>query len=506
MIFSFLLSLLCFLAIGILSATRKQTNTEDYLLAGRAVNPWLTALSAVATNNSGFMFIGLIGATYRGGLSSMWIMIGWVCGEYCAWRWVFREFRERSQTAGTETVASFLATTFGSDETMEKNEHETSEDVTTARAPGDVDLAAGQSGGVPGRQRPVAVLAALVTLVFLGTYAAAQLTAGSKALHVLFHWDYLAGTLIGAGIVAAYCFAGGIRASIWTDAAQSFVMLLSMFLLLFVSLREMGGFGAFWERLAAIDPALIDWRPEDGKYGVGLFIVGWMFAGLGVLGQPHVMVRAMAIDRADHMATARRIYFVWYAGFSAAATLVGLCCRVLLPAATDFDEELALPLLSQQLLPEVLVGFILAGLFAATISTADSQILSCSAALTQDLFPRWGRSYAHTKFGTLLVTGMVVGIVIYASQNVFELVVLSWAALASSLGPLLAVRSLGVRVRTETGVAMIVAGLGTVLIWRYVLGLSDAVYDVLPGMTVGFAVFGIGRFAGRKETNLNEER
>ncbi len=110
MIYSFLFFLLCFLVIGILSATRKQANTEDYLIASRSVNPWLMALSAVATSNSGFMFVALIGTTYLKGLSSMWLMVGWVSGEYLAWRWVFRGLRERSQQVAAATIPSFLGT------------------------------------------------------------------------------------------------------------------------------------------------------------------------------------------------------------------------------------------------------------------------------------------------------------------------------------------------------------------------------------------------------------
>ena len=479
MIASFLFFLMCFLGIGILSATRKQASTEDYLLAGRSVSPWLTALSAVSTNNSGFMFIGLIGATFTDGLSSMWLMVGWISGDYVAWRWVFRRLRERSEQLGVVSIPSFLGADIGRSRIRENSGN---------LPDGDRTLTSSAT-----RHRAVVVLAALITIVFLGTYAAAQLTAGSKALHVLFRWDYTVGTLIGAGIVAAYCFSGGIRASIWTDAAQSVVMLVSMLVLLAVSLWTIGGLEALWNRLESIDSALIDWQPRDMRFGFGLYLIGWIVAGVGVLGQPHVMIRVMAIDSGEHIAQARRIYFTWYVAFAVAAILVGLCCRVLLPAGDAFDSELALLRLSQQMLPGVLVGFILAGLFAATISTADSQILSCSAALTQDLFPHWGESYTHTKAGTLIITGVVVGIVMLGNQSVFQLVVLSWSALASSLGPLLAVRSLGRPVTSRTGVAMMLSGLGAVLVWRFLLDLSGAIYEVLPGMATGFAVYGLSR-------------
>ncbi len=313
---------------------------------------------------------------------------------------------------------------------------------------------------------------------------------------MLFGWDYLAGTLIGAGIVSAYCFASGIRASIWTDAAQSAVMLVSMLLLLLVSLREIGGMAELWSRLGSIDPTLVNWRPHDLQFGFLLYLMGWISAGVGVLGQPHVMIRAMAIDSGANIPRARRIYFSWYTVFAAAAILVGLCCRALLPGSEAFDSELALPQLSQQLLPGVLVGLILAGLFAATISTADSQILACSAALTQDLFPRWGKSYRYTKLGTLIITAAVVGIVILGHQSVFQLVVLSWSALASGLGPLLALRSLGRPVSSHTAVGMILAGIATVLLWRFQLGLSEAIYDALPGMAAGFIVYAVSAAAG----------
>lgn len=484
MIASFLFFLLCFLGIGIYSATQKQSNTEDYLLAGRSVSPWLTALSAVSSNNSGFMFIGMIGATYQAGLSSMWLMVGWISGDYLAWLFLLKQLRERSEHRQVLSIPTFLGAQVVSDHRL------------TPAIEGDVSH--DHSASIDGRpqvvlQRAVVVLAAVVTLLFLGTYAAAQLTAGSKALHVLFGWNESMGAWIGAGIVLAYCFSGGIRASIWTDAAQSIVMLISMILLLVISVQAIGGFELLWTKLEAIDPALVEWQPKNLRFGFGLYLVGWIVAGLGVVGQPHIMIRAMVIDSAENISRARRIYFSWYVVFAVATILTGLCCRVLLPEAQGADPEMALPYLSQQVLPDVLVGLILAGLFAATISTADSQILSCSAALTQDLFPRWRDSYKFAKAGTVIMTLAIIAIVMVGHNSVFELVVLSWSGLASSLGPLLVVRALGKRVSSRVGVAMIFSGMTAVLIWRYGLGFSSALYEVLPGMAAGFLVYGLSR-------------
>ena len=202
-IVSFIVCLLFFLGIGLLSATRKAETTEDYLLASRSVNPWVVALSAVATNNSGFMFIGLIGETYTSGLSAMWVMVGWVLGDYVMWMARVPDRLRAVEARGTVTIPSFLG-----------------------------------HGVRNGKQ--VTMLAGAITLVFLGIYAAAQLNAGGKALHVLFDWDYSLGAILGAVIVIAYCFAGGIRASLWTDVAQSIVMFVAMVILCFVAINESG--------------------------------------------------------------------------------------------------------------------------------------------------------------------------------------------------------------------------------------------------------------------------
>ena len=452
-VISFIFFLITFVLVGIYSATRRKTTTEDYLVASRSVGPWLMGLSAVATNNSGYMFIGLIGWTYAVGISAMWIMVGWIGGDYLAWRWVHRHVRTRSQEENWLTVPSFL---------------------------GD---------GLNGRHEWVVRLSAIILLVFLGIYAAAQLKAGSKALHVLFGWDISLGAIIGAVIVVLYCFAGGIRASIWTDALQAVLMLVSMAMLLFVAEENIGGFGALWPRLIEIDPNLVNFIPRDIKFGFAAYLMGWMFAGFGVVGQPHIMVRAMVIDDADHLVKARRIYFIWYVLFSAACIAVGLTARVLLAAGPDFDAELALPQLSVELLPSILVGLVLAGLFSATMSTADSQILSCSAAVTQDMFPRWRNSYWIAKAGTLGVAALVLGIALAGSANVFSLVVLAWSALAAALGPLMVVRAFRWPVDARTGLSMILVGLACMLFWRFGLGLSGSLFEGLPGMLGGFLVY-----------------
>ena len=454
---SFVLFLLLFTGVGIYSSSRQQNTTTDYLLASRKVNPWLTGLSAFATAHSGGMFISTIGWTYTVGISSVWLLVGWFLGDYLAWFLVHQPLRVMSESTNAETIGAFLA---------QKKQ--------------------GYSA--------IAAVSALITIAFLGAYAAAQLLAGSKALHVIFGWNYSWGIILGAVIVVSYCFSGGIRASIWTDALQSVLMMVAMIMLLIIALISCGGISGLWQQLGAINPALIDPIPQGLQYGFGLFMLSWLVAGIGVVGQPHIMIRAMVIDDATKIGVSRNIYAISYVIFSTAAVLVGLSARVLLPNPINGgDPELALPQLAIAFLPAILVGVILAGIFSAVVSTADSQILACSAALTQDLFPGMGRSYKLVKVGTLIVTAIILAIALASNKNMFALGVFAWSALASGLAPLLILRIWRCPVNTFQGVTMMLTGLATAAVWNGVLQLSGSIYEVLPGMLAGFLVYGITR-------------
>ena len=461
---TFVLFLLLFTAIGIYSATRKQNTTTDYLLASRNVNPWLTAFSAMATGQSGLLFIGQVGFAYKIGLSSLWLTVGWAIGDYLAWWWVFKRLRQMSEETAADTVSAFL----------------------------------GQTLSNLKESRIIAIISALITIAFLGPYGAAQLVAGSKALNAVFGWNYNLGIIIGAVIVVLYCFSGGIRASIWTDTIQGIIMVFSLVLLLIIAIATCGGVGSFWQSLGEIDPTLIDPKASGQPWGFFPFFFGWIVAGFGVVGQPHILVRAMAIDSAQNIGFARNLKTGLGLVNSVAAMGIGLAARVLMPELmSSGDPELALPYLSLELLPVVLVGLMLAGLFSATISTADSQILSCSAALTQDIFPAAAGSYKLAKAGTLTVTAVILAIALAGDNNVFALVTFSWSALASGLGPLLLLRVWNQPINLPIAIATISIGIVTALIWNLGLGLSSAMYEVLPGMAAGLATYGIARVSGK---------
>lgn len=459
---SFIFFLALFLGIGLLAHLHSRHSHRDYLLANQETPPWLAGLSAGATANSGYMFTGLIGYAYLVGLPSIWLGLGMIVGDIVASSIVHRRLRSATAMGQAETYAGILSHWNGTDFRMYRH------------------------------------LAGFVSLIFLSTYAAAQLVAGSKALHVLFGWEEFVGILLGASIVACYCWAGGIRASIWTDALQSIVMMVAMILLLVIALDFVGGISAAWTALDAVSPTHMDWVPpnlEFGMLGPVLFGLGWIVAGFCVVGQPHIMVRFMTLDRPENTNKARVYYYAWTLLFSLTANAVGLLTRILLPPDIVFDAELALPTVALDLLPGILVGVVIAGMFAATLSTADSLILSCAANLTDDFAPEDRLPLFIVRGGTLLMTLVALAIALSGDQSVFTLVMLAWSMMGAAFAPLIAVYALGGRPNQTLAIAMLVSAVACVVLWHMTPELS-LYFEGILGFFVGFAVYLVGSRLG----------
>lgn len=455
MIISFVIFLGLFALVGISSVLLSRGTKKDYYLASSSISPALVGLSAVATNNSGYMFIGVIGYTYATGLASVWLMTGWILGDFLGSVFIHRKLREATHRTGEVSFAGVLSSWNGKPNLV--------------------------------LQRIIA----LISLVFLLSYASAQLVAGSKALHVLLGWPNWAGATIGAILVVMYCLAGGIRASIWTDGAQSVVMILAMATLLVIGVLEFGGLNGTIAEMSKVD-GFLDLFPKDlllpGISGGILFAVGWGFAGISVIGQPHVMVRFMALSETGKMRKARAWYYSWFTMFYIMSTGVGMLSRIYLKDPGSFDPELALPSMALELLPAPLVGLVLAGIFAATMSTADSLVLSCSSAVTHDLIPRKIEKPYLLKIGTAVITFAALGWALLNKQSVFSLVIMSWSGLASAFGPLLIYLSFGGKPGKVHAITAIFTGLAVALVWRF-LGWDSKIYEGMPGILSGLAVF-----------------
>jgi len=445
----FTLTMFLFLGIGMMSMRHAKTDVSDYLLADRNISPAFAGLSAVASNNSGFMFIGAIGFTYAYGLSAFWLLFAWILGDYCSWLIVHRKLREQSERLNSQSISGFLS----------------------------------HNGTVS--HRHTQIFLGVLTVIFLTLYAAAQLKAGGKALEGILGWNGSTGILLGMGMVALYSFAGGIRASIWTDVAQSIVMLGAMGLLVIVSHTQIVPLNDIPSTLQSIDPTLTLWTPSDASLGLIPYALGWFFAGFGGIGQPHIIIRAMTVNSAKHIPTMRRVYFSWYVLFSVFTFLVGLYARIYFNSQDGllFDKETALPVLSTELLSPLLVGVILASMFAATMSTADSQVLASSASVTQDIAPTTSSNpYLYSKLTTLgvvLIAGMVAFV---GPDSVFVLVTVAWGLMMTCFAPIMILRVLNRDIPFTSLMGSCAIGVLGMLGWSYGLQLGDAVFDG----TIGF--------------------
>ena len=447
---SFLVFLGFFAAVGLASMFVKTDTTDDYLVAGRGMHPALAALSAVSTWNSGYMFIGFIGFIYLMGYSAIWIGLISTIGQLVAWAWLYKFIQTEGNNRNVRSLSSLVAEKAGA---------------------------------------PEAKLAAILSVFFLAIYAAAQLTAGGKALFVMLNWPELVGILIGFVLVVAYCYAGGIRASIWTDAAQSCVMILGSVILCWVALGEVGGFSGMQSDLKSQNPALVNFLPADISLGISLYMLAFFLGGLGVAGQPQVVSRVMTLKTDKDRKQAMVWFFVWQTPFIALMFFAGLASRVLFTDG-NFDAELGLPVLAMDTLPALGAGMILASIFAATMSTADSQVLACTAAITDDIKPEWREDHKTTKKVTLYVAAAatlisIAGLYVPGGDSVFTLVVLAVYGLGGTFVPLLIIRWAGYKPDTYHSIVMMISAFSGVIVWT-LTGLAEDVFPSVPGVGAAF--------------------
>tara|TARA_B110000967_G_scaffold205676_1_gene250724 strand:- start:497 stop:1876 length:1380 start_codon:yes stop_codon:yes gene_type:complete len=412
-ILSFLIILLVIALVGLSAGRLSKPNKADYYLAGKSLSPWIVGLSAMATNNSGYMFIGLIGFTYLVGLPSIWLMIGWILGDFLISRTVHKKINE----AATKNIT--YASVIG---------------------------AWSKQGQI------ITKFIGLLSLIFLIIYASAQFLSGGKTLMVIFGWDLWLGIGIGSVIVFMYTMVGGIRASIWTDVAQAFVMVFSMTILVITCLVSLGGINVAFDKWLLVDNFLNFFPPEieHSIFLKTIYPISWLVAGLFVIGQPHIMVRFMALKDSELIENARYHYYFWYLTFYFLAFCVGMLSRIYLNNQNTFDPELALPLMAIELLSPFMIGVIIAGIFSATMSTADSLIINCSGNISQDLLKSKNFSSGQIKLITFGVALLSTAIAVMNNNSVFVIVIYAWTLLGICFSPLIIILSMGKTITTRT--------------------------------------------------------
>ena len=459
---------LLMLAIGLWSWRKSTSDVSGYMLGGRQLGPAVSALSAGASDMSGWILMGLPGAMYLTGLSSAWIAVGLLIGAYANYLIVAPRLRVYTQVANDSiTLPDFFDNRFG-------------------------------EGG-----RLLRIVSALVIVIFFTLYTSSGMVAGGKLFQSAFGFDYSWGLWITAGVVLAYTMIGGFLAVSLTDFVQGCIMFIALILVPIVALTHVGGLGGMTETINSVDPARLDLFQGFTLLGT-ISALAW---GLGYFGQPHIIVRFMAIRSVRDIPTMRRIGMSWMLVTLIGALftgLAGLAYATRTGLQID-DPETIFIVLSDVLFNPLVTGFLLAAILAAIMSTISSQLLVSSSSLTEDFYATFIRRSASQKelvtVGRIAVLAVALAAIFLAynpDSNVLGLVSQAWAGFGAAFGPLV-ILSLTWRRMTRAGaLAGMIVGAATVLVWIYApLGpdggsLSSVVYEMVPGFVLSFlAIVGV---------------
>ena len=467
---TFVVYLLVVLAIGIV-AWRSTASLRDYILGGRRLGRWTTALSAQASDMSGWLLLGLPGYAYLAGMESVWLVVGLLLGTWLNWRLTAQRLRVATEAYGDAlTLPEYLQRRFADPHGL------------------------------------LRLLGAAVVLLFFTFYTASGLVAGGKLFEAVFDLPYAWAVTAGAGAVLAYTFIGGFLAVSWTDALQGMLMLVALVLVACVGVAATGGFSGLAAGLEATNPALLSaFTDAAGAPLTVIAVVSLLGWGLGYFGQPHILARFMAVRSASELHASRRIAVAWVSIALAAATLVGLAGAAWLdPPLQGADSEKVFMGMAAALLHPVIAGICLAGILAAVMSTADSQLLVASSAVSEDLYRDLLRPNAAPGellwIGRFAVIAIAIGAFLLAldpDSKVLDLVAYAWAGFGASFGPTILASLYWRRMSLAGAYAGILTGGITVVAWRQLSGGLFDLYEIVPGVilsALAVAVFGrLGR-------------
>lgn len=487
-LFAMLVYFIVVLTIGFVYAKRSNSSTSEYFIGGRKVGPWLTALSAEASDMSGYLLMGLPGLAYFTGASDAgWTAVGLAIGTYLNWKFVAKRLRMYSVKAGNAiTLPGFYSKRFNDEKNI------------------------------------VSTIAALIILVFFCVYVGSCFVTCGKLFNTLFGLDYLTMMCLGAIIVFLYTLVGGYLSVVATDFVQGCLMFFALVVVLVGSVTMAGGVenvvaflndipgflsgvqiavpvtGADGAQIMNDNAPLFDMPAE---YGL-LSIVSMLAWGLGYFGMPQVLVRFMGIRSAEEIKQSRIIAVTWVVVSLFAAICIGLVGRAAIPTmfATNSAAENVFIVLSQIMLPSFMCGIVVSGILAASMSSSSSYLLIAGSSVAENIFR--GVIKKDATDGQVMIVARVtlivvflIGILVAADENsvIFFVVSYAWAGLGASFGPLTLCCLYWRRTTKEGAIAGMIAGTATVLIWHNLLaplGGIFGIYELLPAFIVSFlAIF-----------------
>lgn len=469
--------MLAVIGIGFAFARKANKNSDNYFLGGRTLGPWVTAMSAEASDMSGWLLMGLPGVAYWCGIAdAAWTAIGLAAGTYINWLITSKRLRRYSEKAGNSiTLPEFFSNRF----------HEKSKVVMT--------------------------IAALFILIFFTVYAASCLVTCGKLFSTLFGFDYIPMLIIGAVFVLFYTLIGGFLAESVSDFMQAIVMIIALVVIVVVGTVTAGGLGAviknaesipgFLEFFGIATPVTVDGVQQAvngvpqfgaaGDYSL-LAIISTLAWGLGYFGMPQVLLRFMAIRSENELTRSRRIAVVWVVISLTVAVFIGVVGRALYPAAltTASEAENIFILISTRLLPPMLAGLVMAGILAATISSSDSYLLIAASAFSKNIYQGLLHRKATDKqvltmsrITLLVITAIAIFIALDENSVIFTIVSFAWAGFGATFGPLMLMCLFWKRINRTGAVAGMIGGGGMVFVWKLLIrpvgGVWD-IYELLP--------------------------
>ncbi|OCS94287.1 sodium/proline symporter PutP [Caryophanon latum] len=440
-------------------AYKKTTNLTDYMLGGRGLGPAVTALSAGAADMSGWLLMGLPGAIYLSGMVEAWIAIGLTIGAYLNWMFVAPRLRVYTQvTKDSITIPSYL------DNRLRDN------------------------------TKLLRIASGIIILVFFTFYVSSGMVSGGKFFESSFGFDYHVGLIVVSLVVVGYTLFGGFLAVSYTDFLQGLIMVTALIAVPAFGIFLTGGIGETIESIKLVNPEHLSLLPATASAAAIISSVAW---GLGYFGQPHIIVRFMAISSVKETKSARRIGIGWmiFSLLGAIVTaLVGVAYFQQQGIALD-DSETVFIVLGQIIFHPFIAGIILAAILAAVMSTISSQLIVTSSALIEDIYKELVKkdaTDAHYVFSgrmAVLVVAIVAAVVAWnPNSSILDLVGFAWAGFGAAFGPVILLSLYWRKLTNYGALAGMVTGAVVAFVWGTVESLSSMLYEIVPGFVLALIV------------------
>ncbi|SHG94639.1 sodium/proline symporter PutP [Tepidibacter thalassicus] len=451
---SFGIYLLGMLIIGFIFY-KKTKNLSDYVLGGRGLNSWVTALSSQASDMSGWLLMGLPGYAYLSGFESIWIAIGLAIGTYINWKFIAKRLRQYTEVAGDSiTLSVYFENRFRD------------------------------------KSKVLRTVSAVFILIFFILYTSSGLVAGGKLFSTVFNMSYITALTVGSIVVISYTFLGGFMAVSWTDFFQGMLMFFAILAVPIVGMFKVGG---IFNIINNINPEFLNpFTTADGNLIKIIPVLSLLAWGFGYFGQPHILARFMAISSPEKIKEARRIAMIWVIISLGAAVLVGIVGRVYLtPTLQQTDSETVFMIMVNSIFPSAFAGIFLAAILAAIMSTADSQLLVAASAFTEDIYKVLIKKNASERelVWVSRITVIIIAVVAYIlalnpDSSVLDLVAYAWAGFGAAFGPVVIFSLFWNRMTVKGAAAGMIAGGVTVLIWKHLHGGIFDLYEIVPGFVL----------------------